>query len=83
MSDPAVNPLDDPDTDAARAYAEERRESIRTFVRTNPDYYIRNFDKIGEVLALYRHAQHHGRAVWAGLVWRARALVLGFAVPDH
>ncbi len=48
MSDPAVNPLDDPDTDAARAYAEERRESIRTFVRTNPDYYIRNFDKIGE-----------------------------------
>ena len=48
MSDLGTNPLEDTDTDAARAYAEERRENIRTFVRTNPDYYIRNFDKIGE-----------------------------------
>ncbi len=47
MTDKAVNPLEDTDTDAARAYAEERRENIRTFVRTNPDYYIRNFEKIG------------------------------------
>jgi glycine betaine/proline transport system permease protein len=29
------------------AYAAERRENIATFVRTNPDYYIANFDKIG------------------------------------
>ena len=48
MSDLGTNPLEDTDTEAARAYAEERRENIRTFVRTSPDYYIANFDKIGE-----------------------------------
>lgn len=42
-----INPLEDTESDAALAYAEERRENIRTFVRTNPDYYIANFDKIG------------------------------------
>ncbi|MFK7746066.1 MAG: ABC transporter permease [Roseobacter sp.] len=42
-----VNPLEDTESDAALAYAEERRENIRTFVRTSPDYYIGNFDKIG------------------------------------
>jgi glycine betaine/proline transport system permease protein len=47
MSDAAANPLEDTNTDAARAYAEERRENIRIFVRTSPDYYIRNFDRIG------------------------------------
>ncbi|MBD3665383.1 ABC transporter permease [Sulfitobacter aestuariivivens] len=47
MTETEVNPLDDTHSDAARAYAEERRENIRTFVRTSPDYYIRMFDKIG------------------------------------
>ncbi|WP_299948859.1 ABC transporter permease subunit [uncultured Ruegeria sp.] len=47
MSTSDVNPLEDTESEAALAYAEERRENIRTFVRTNPDYYIRNFDKIG------------------------------------
>ncbi|WP_281995971.1 ABC transporter permease [Ruegeria faecimaris] len=47
MSISDVNPLEDTESEAALAYAEERRESIRTFVRTSPDYYIRNFDKIG------------------------------------
>ncbi|MEW9922082.1 ABC transporter permease [Marimonas sp. MJW-29] len=47
MKDDNVNPLEDTESDAARAYADERRENIRTFVRTSPDYYIRNFDKIG------------------------------------
>ncbi|SLN69875.1 Glycine betaine/L-proline transport system permease protein ProW [Roseovarius albus] len=42
-----VNPLEDTESEAALAYAEERRENIRKFVRTNPDYYIKNFDKIG------------------------------------
>lgn len=42
-----VNPLEDTESEAALAYVEERRENIRTFVRTNTDYYIRNFDKIG------------------------------------
>ncbi len=45
--DLGVNPLEDTESEAAQAYAEERRENIRTFVRTSPDYYIRNFDKIG------------------------------------
>ena len=47
MMDATVNPLDDPNSDAAIAYAKERRDNIRTFVRTNPDYYIKNFNKIG------------------------------------
>ena len=47
MSDLGVNPLEDTESAAARAYAEERRENIRLFVRTSPEYYIRNFDKIG------------------------------------
>ncbi|WP_377189417.1 ABC transporter permease [Ruegeria meonggei] len=47
MNTSDVNPLEDTESEAALAYAEERRDNIRTFVRTNPDYYIRNFDKIG------------------------------------
>jgi glycine betaine/proline transport system permease protein len=47
MTDTTQNPLEATDTDAARAYAAERRENIRAFVRTNPDYYIAQFDKIG------------------------------------
>ncbi len=51
MSDVAqdlgVNPLEDTESEAALAYAKERRDDIRTFVRTNPEYYIRMFDKIG------------------------------------
>ena len=47
MNTSDMNPLEDTESEAALAYAEERRDNIRTFVRTNPDYYIRNFDKIG------------------------------------
>ncbi len=47
LDDLGVNPLEDTESEAALAYAEERRENIRTFVRTNPDYYIRMFDRIG------------------------------------
>ncbi len=47
MRDDAINPLEDTESDAALAYAEERKDNIRTFVRTSPEYYIRNFDKIG------------------------------------
>jgi glycine betaine/proline transport system permease protein len=43
-----INPLEDTESEAALAYAEQRRNNIRTFVRTSPDYYIRNFDRIGE-----------------------------------
>ena len=48
MKDTPENPLEATDTEVARAYAAERRANIRTFVRTNPDYYIAQFDKIGE-----------------------------------
>ena len=48
MSNNVQNPLDAKDSDAALAYAEERRENIKDFVRTNPDYYISQFDHIGE-----------------------------------
>lgn len=47
MKDESVNPLEDTESDAAIAYAEERRANIREFVRTNPDYYIASFDKVG------------------------------------
>ena len=47
MLDATVNPLDGPSSDAARAYAQERHDNIRTFVRTSPEYYIKNFNKIG------------------------------------
>ena len=47
MTDLGINPLEDTESEAALAYAHERRESIRTFVRTSPDYYIRMLDKIG------------------------------------
>jgi len=47
MTDLGINPLEDTESAAAQAYAEERRENIRTFVRTHPEYYIRMFDKIG------------------------------------
>lgn len=47
MTDLGTNPLEDTQSDAALAYAKERQDNIRTFVRTNPDYYIKNFDTIG------------------------------------
>ena len=47
QADLGTNPLEDTSSEAALAYAEERRENIRSFVCTNPDYYIRMFDKIG------------------------------------
>ncbi|WP_300014497.1 ABC transporter permease subunit [uncultured Roseobacter sp.] len=47
MRDEEVNPLEDTESAAAVAYAEGRKENIRTFVRTSPDYYIANFDKVG------------------------------------
>ena len=47
MTETMQNPLEATDTEAALAYAAERRDNIRTFVQTNPDYYISQFDKIG------------------------------------
>jgi len=47
MSSNIENPLQSTDSEAARAYAAERRENIETFVAGNHDYYAQNFDKIG------------------------------------
>ena len=47
MSEIAQNPLEATDTQAALAYAADRRKNIRVFVRTNGEYYIRQFDRIG------------------------------------
>ena len=48
MTEKVQNQLEDAlDFKVAEKYAEERLENIRTFVQTNPDYYIRQFDKIG------------------------------------
>ena len=47
MSEIAQNPLEATDTQAALAYAADRRKNVRVFVRTNGAYYIRQFDRIG------------------------------------
>jgi len=47
MKDAAINPPEAIDTDVARADAAERRENIASLVRTNPEYNIAQFDKIG------------------------------------
>jgi glycine betaine/proline transport system permease protein len=47
MNDMQQNPLEATDTEAALAYAKERRDNIRAFVETSQDYYIAQFDKIG------------------------------------
>ncbi len=48
MTNGTNSQLDDAiDFAVVEKYAEERRENIRTFVQTNPDYYIAQFEKIG------------------------------------
>ena len=47
MTENTVNPLEDTESEAALAYAAERRDNIREFVQTSPDYYISQFDRIG------------------------------------
>ena len=47
MTETVENQLDAIDREAAEEYAAQRRENIRSFVHTNPDYYISQFDKIG------------------------------------
>ncbi len=47
MTETARDGLPGAETEAGEDYAAERRENIRSFVRTNPDYYISQFDRIG------------------------------------
>ena len=71
MSTSDVNPLEDTESEAALAYAEERRENIREFVRTSPDYYIRNFDKIG-ASARFTATFNAMAGLFGGPEWPAR-----------
>ena len=48
MNTLADNPALDDRNQAADALEAERRENVTTFVRTNPDYYVRQFEKIGK-----------------------------------
>ena len=79
MNDLGTNPLEDTDTTAARAYAEERRENIRTFVRTSPAYYIKNFDKIGESSRFT--ATFNAMAGLFGPVWFGARGLWSWALP--
>ena len=47
MSEIAQNLLKVTDTQTSLAYAVDRCKNVRVFVRTNGEYYIRQFDRIG------------------------------------
>ena len=47
MSETATNPLQETTAEKDASLAAERRARIEEFVRTNPDYYERQFNKIG------------------------------------
>ena len=47
MTESTENQFEVLDLEAAEEYAAQRRENIRSFVHTNPEYYIKQFDKIG------------------------------------
>ncbi len=47
MNDEILNPLQETTAEKDASIAAERRAHIEAFVRTNPDYYERQFDKIG------------------------------------
>ncbi len=78
-ADLGVNPLEDTSSDAAMAYAEERRGNIRTFVRTSPDYYIRMFDKIGASASFT--ATFNAMAGLFGPIWFGARGLWSWALP--
>jgi len=48
MTDSANNPLEASDTEAARNFTKNRAEDISEFVNTRSEYYVKQFNKIGE-----------------------------------
>lgn len=48
MSESVNNPLEASDTEAARNFAQNRENDITEFVDSHPDYYVKQFNKIGE-----------------------------------
>ena len=83
MKDDDINPLEDTTSAAAQAYAKDRYNNIHTFVRTSPDYYIQNFDKIGAsarftptfnmMAGLFGPIWFGGRGLWS---WALPFLIL-------
>ena len=47
MTDQPLNPLQETTAETDASIAAERRARIEEFVRTNPDYYERQFNVIG------------------------------------
>ena len=92
-ADLGVNPLEDTSSEAAMAYAEERRGNIRTFVRTKPDYYIAIFDKIGAsasftatfnaMAGLFGPIWFGGRGLWSWAAARGRRCMSVLAASPH
>ncbi|WP_299731499.1 ABC transporter permease subunit [uncultured Tateyamaria sp.] len=78
-ADLGVNPLEDTSSEAALAYAEERRDNIRTFVRTSPEYYIRMFDKIGASASFT--ATFNAMAGLFGPIWFGARGLWNWALP--
>ncbi|MEM1267789.1 MAG: ABC transporter permease subunit [Pseudomonadota bacterium] len=79
MKDESATLLDVANAEAIEAYAEERRSLIRTFVDTEPDYYIENFDRIG---ASARFTPTFNRAAGLlGPIWFGARGLWSWALP--
>jgi hypothetical protein len=83
MSEIAQNPLEATDTQAALAYAADRRKNVRVFVRSQwrvlhppvrPDWRKRK---------IHCHVQSYGGTFWPNLVWGSWIVVMGTAVFGH
>ena len=79
MSEIAQNPLEATDTQAALAYAADRRKNVRVFVRTNGEYYIRQFDRIGASAKLT--ATFNPMAGLFGPIWFGARGLWSWALP--
>ena len=79
MSEIAQNPLEATDTQAALAYAADRRKNVRVFVRTNGEYYIRQFDRIGASAKF--NATFNPMAGLFGPIWFGARGLWSWALP--
>ena len=79
MSEIAQNPLEATDTQAALAYAADRRKNVRVFVRTNGEDYIRQFDRIGASVKFT--ATFNPMAGLFGSIWFGARGLWSWALP--
>ena len=83
MSEIAQNPLEATDTQAALAYAADRRKNVRVFVRTNGEYYIRQFDRIGASAKFTATFNPMAGLFGPICFWGSWIVVMGIAVFGH